>query len=264
MEEEYDGLCVIKGGQEIVDKRNGIIKHFKVGDKIVEMDDDIKNVIYIPEKKPISSFQAFVQENFLKLKPYRTGMWGLQANTRPPPNNALLGDAFGMRSCVVLVGYINDHSVHLTMKEKEDYQRVLIYHSNGKPILKRKDYGIDTKYWDNPGGVGADHTMSQRIVRQNKAAALLKEQYPDLINLMKPRETGKGKGMIDIRFIHQRSTPEKDLVRHDEEDEKDEDKIMYVDDDDEDVVSDLTEQFEEQTDEKQTAQKIQDLIEDTA
>eukprot|EP01048_Picozoa_sp_COSAG05_P031019 COSAG05_NODE_11099_length_531_cov_0.611111_1_plen_170_part_01 len=86
LEEEYSGLCVIEGGQEIVDKRNGIIKHFKVGDKIVEMDDDIKNVIYIPEKKPISSFQAFVQENFLKLKPFRTGMWGLQTKLRPPPD----------------------------------------------------------------------------------------------------------------------------------------------------------------------------------
>eukprot|EP01050_Picozoa_sp_SAG11_P018929 SAG11_NODE_2938_length_2822_cov_388.174807_1_plen_549_part_10 len=247
LEEEYSGLCVIEGGQEIVDKRNGIIKHFKVGDKIVEMDDDIKNVIYIPEKKPISSFQAFVQENFLKLKPFRTGMWGLQTKLRPPPDNAIRGDAFGMRSCCCLVGYINDHCIHLTMKEKEDFQRVLIYHTNGKPILKRQDYGIDTKCWANKGGVGADHTMSQRIERQNKAAALLKEQYPDLINLMKPRETGKQKGMIDVRFIHQRSTPEKDFVRYDEEDEEDEDKIMYV----VDVVSDLAPQFKKLTHETQ-------------
>eukprot|EP01050_Picozoa_sp_SAG11_P015589 SAG11_NODE_2038_length_3892_cov_181.204587_2_plen_663_part_00 len=239
LEEQYSGLTIVMGKLGIVHQRNAIVKYFKVGDKVVEMDDDIEDVYNIRTKVVLESFKQFVQENFLKIHPFRTGMWGLQGNLNNWGNTVEQGDNCGLYSLIVLVGYINDHTIHLTMSEKEDFERVLIYHTLGKPCLKRMDYGIKTKYWKNPGGITATHTISERIEKQNKAAELLKEKYPGLFHLKK-RESGEMKGVLDIIFTWRKSTPEKDLVRYD--------------DDVNDVVSDLAPQFEKLTQETQSAQ----------
>tara|TARA_R110000824_G_scaffold48395_6_gene136670 strand:- start:1109 stop:1858 length:750 start_codon:yes stop_codon:yes gene_type:complete len=188
---------VIKSLDTITGKRNHIIEYFDEGEHIVEMDDDIDDIQTTKKEvknESVMNLKDFFEKNFDML--FSGGMWGINSTD----NNFFASgeDKYGLQLvsiCATLTGYINDKSIRMTLKEKEDFERVLIYYHKKKPVLKRCGYGIKTKYWKSKGGIASDYNFDERVVIQKEAANSLVEQYPELVYI-----TERKNGIADIKF----------------------------------------------------------------
>ena len=188
---------VILSKDSITEKRNHIIEYFDEGEQIVEMDDDIDDIQTTKsgeDNKSVMNLKEFYEENFKML--FAGGMWGINSTH----NNffATGEDKYGLQLvsiCATLCGYINDKRIKMTLKEKEDFERVLLYYQMKKPILKRCGYGIKTNYWSGKGGIASDYDFEERINIQKESADYLLEKYPEYV-YQKERKNG----IVDIKF----------------------------------------------------------------
>ena len=189
------GFKLIKSRNSIKDKRNHIIKYFESGQKIIEMDDDIENIMHTVKKKkrtPINNLKRFFNECFSKLN--KKGLWGLNSTDSTLSPNGL--DKFGTYTIVsACCGYYNDKRIKLTVEEKEDFERVVQFYKLKLPVLKRGAYGIKTKYWINPGGIQSRYSKEERIKVQKKSAEKLMKKYPEFFN-----KSQRENGLVDLRF----------------------------------------------------------------
>lgn len=191
------GFNLIISGSTILETRNHIIQHFSDGTHIVEMDDDIEDIkttLKNTKEKSVGNLQCLFEESFELLIDKGGGLWGFNANT----NNYFASgkDQWGLRSIInSCLGYVNDRSIVLTVMEKEDFERCILFYLNGKSILKRGGYGIKTKYWTNPGGIQQHYNKEKRIQVQADSAHIISFKYPKLV-----REQRRKCGLIDIRF----------------------------------------------------------------
>lgn len=190
------GFFLVETVPSILGARNHIIQFFPDGLAIVELDDDIEDVkttIKGEPEKSVDDLNAVFEESFTMLG--GRGLWGLNARA-----NAYFGsgrDQFGLRSIVnSCLGYFNNRRFVLSVPEKEDFQRCILFYLQGDPILKRGGYGIKTKYWTNKGGLRDRYDMTRRREIQAESARILSSQYPGLV-----REQARRKdGLVDIWF----------------------------------------------------------------
>ena len=189
------GFNLIKSKDSITGIRNHMIKYFKSGTKVVEMDDDIEDIMNTKKgikRTPVSDLQGLFRESFDMLG--TSGMWGLNSTDSTMSPNGV--DKFGtytiINSCC---GYINDKRIKLTVKEKEDFDRVAQFYMLKLPILKRGAYGIKTNYWNNPGGIQDRYDRKKRIQIQKESANELMKKFPRLF-----RKNVRSSGLVDIRF----------------------------------------------------------------
>lgn len=175
--------------------RNDIIQYFDEGQRIVEIDDDVEDIVEFKGKhvEPVEDLTKVITESFEKIG--SNGLWGVCANA-----NAFFAsgnDQEGPRSIVnSFLGYVNDKRVVLTVPEKEDFQRVCIFYDHNLPILKRGMYGVDTRYWYNKGGIQDRYNFHTRKVRQRESAEELMRMYPGMFSMQLRRN-----GITDIRFL---------------------------------------------------------------
>jgi hypothetical protein len=183
---------VIRSYASILNTRNHIIRSHKDGQRIVEIDDDIEEIITFPSKRPVESLESLITSAFEKSS---GGLWGISATT-DPRNACKTKEGFGLRSIVnSFLGYTNQREVRLTMKEKEYFERTIIFWKKGLPIYKMPQFGVKTKYWKNKGGIQAHYDETKRRAVQMKAADELYSMYPDLVYKKK-----RPNGIVDIRF----------------------------------------------------------------
>ena len=134
----------------------------------------------------------FFNDSF-SLIPYG-GLWGVNANT----NNYFADgvDKFGLYSIInSCLGYVNNKQIKLTTKEKEDFERCILFYQMKLPILKRTGFGIKTKYWTNKGGLNDDYNFEKRIKVQRDSAKYLMKKYPGMCY-----EHVRSNGLVDLRF----------------------------------------------------------------
>jgi len=189
------GCHLIKSKKSIVGIRNHMIKYFKSGEQVVEMDDDIQNIVQFnpsSPKKPVEDLKQFMVDSFKTLG--NKGLWGVNATTNSM--GASGKDQSGLYFIVnSFCGYINDKRIRLTVEEKEDYDRAAQFYELDLPILKRGQYGINTNYWNNPGGIQDRYDKEKRKQVQKKSAETLIEKYPDMF-----RMNVRSNGIVDVRF----------------------------------------------------------------
>jgi hypothetical protein len=183
---------VIKSYASILRTRNHIISKFEEGAQVVEIDDDIEEVISLLDSKPIESIHGLITYAFEKSK---GGLWGISATTDPRMAEKRR-EGFGLRSIVnSFLGYTNNKDIKLSLKEKEDFERTILFWKKGLPIYKIPQYGIKTKYWTNKGGIQSHYNKEHRKAVQKKAADVLFLKYPELVYKRTRRN-----GIVDIRF----------------------------------------------------------------
>ena len=91
-------------------------------------------------------------------------------------------------------------AIILTLDVCEDFEKVIKYHLNNKPILKRGFIGIKTKYWDLKGGLQTDYDREKRLQLQNYCAEELLDRYSNLLFLRKRKS-----GLLDVRFRYKKT-----------------------------------------------------------
>ena len=142
------GFNLVKTKDNIKDARNHIIQYFKTGEKIVEMDDDIKDIVIMKpgkKNKRVRDLKKFLRENFSLLKDNK-GLWGINANDNNREGLSRGKDKYGSYSIInSFCGYINNKKIKLTVPEKEDFDRSAQFVEMGIPVLKR------TGFWSSDG-----------------------------------------------------------------------------------------------------------------
>ena len=185
---------VVHGKDTITDTRNCIVDYFQQAQKVLEMDDDIEDIIYMEKEqpnRPVEDFHKFISESFALLK--GSGIFGINAMTS---NFYATSDKYGLYSLIgSCVGYFNEKSVRLELPEKEDFERVVKFYKLGVPVLKRTNYGTKTKYWVNAGGIQSRYPPKERIVRNGDCGRRIMEMYPGVFYPHKRKN-----GIIDVRF----------------------------------------------------------------
>ncbi len=195
---------VILSKNNILDTRNHIIEYFDEGERVVEMDDDILSIkTTIKNTKPVEvdNLKFIFEESFEKCQ---GGLWGFNSVVTGnnfkckvnPIDNIKIQRITIVNSCL---GYFNRKDIKLSVKEKEDYERVILFYIKGIPILKREMYGIHTRYWTYAGGIQARYNTEERIKVQSEAAEYLFNLYPEHVYKC-IRKTKWKEGMVDLRF----------------------------------------------------------------
>jgi len=188
---KYPNLNIIDSKGGIKNSRNYINDYFNEGDKIVEIDDDIEDLINLREDKPLENLDDFIEESFSMVG---NGIWGVSALTNK--FFATIQDKFGLRSIVgTFHGYSLKKNITLTLDVCEDYEKVIKYYISGNCILKRGWVGIKTKYWTLKGGLQTEYDREKRLQLQNYCAEELFNKYPNLVFLRKRKSN-----LLDVRF----------------------------------------------------------------
>ena len=189
------GFNLVLSKNNILDARNHIIQSFPDGTRIVEMDDDVEDILTTKKgevSKSVENLQKLFEESFELAG--KNGLWGLNANTNTYFATGV--DKRGLYSIInSCLGYINDKSIQLTVSEKEDFERCILFYKKAYPILKRTGYGIKTKYWKNKGGIQDRYGFEKRKQVQKESADKIMEKYPGVCY----RRLRKN-GIVDIRF----------------------------------------------------------------
>ena len=184
-----------KFNDSILQTRNNIIEYFEEGEKIIELDDDVKNIEKLEKNKKnesIENLNDLFNNCFAQLN--GSGLFGFCSK-----NNSFFASCctkYGLYSIVnSCLGYINDKRIFLTVREKEDFERSLQFYTLGLPIIKFAQYGIDTIYWKNRGGIQSHYNFEQRKIIQRSSALELILKYPNLCYI-----TTRKNGITDIKF----------------------------------------------------------------
>jgi|9_EtaG_2_1085328.scaffolds.fasta_scaffold05276_3 hypothetical protein len=203
--EEYDNyfnknkLCnVILSKDNILDTRNHIIEYFNEGEQIVEMDDDIEDIVHTIKEVKSTSVEDLKTLFLESFQLCQGGLWGFNAQLTSNNFFASGEDRVGhwqtsiVNSCL---GYYNNKNISLSVPEKEDFERVILFYKNNIPILKRGQFGIKTKYWTNKGGIQDRYDFNKRKEVQLYSANMILEKYPGHAYTYTRKN-----GIVDIRF----------------------------------------------------------------
>jgi hypothetical protein len=185
------GQLVI-GVKGLLNQRNFISNYFTEGQYIVSIDDDIKNITFIPDEQiPLvdlfdKAFDICIKENAF--------IWGLYPMSNPfyQIRNEYYSTHLTFL-CAVLYGYINRPNLKsLECKvtaqyqgNKEDVERTMRYWLNDKKIIRFNRIGFITKYFNN-GGLGLLQDRMPHIIEETIA---LNNAYPELTKI-KIRKNG--------------------------------------------------------------------------
>ena len=190
----------------ILKTRNNIIDYFKEGQNIIEMDDDVEDIevtVKGKKNKSVTDLKELFDESFQMIA--YGGLFGFNANT----NNFFASgiDKYGLYSIInSCLGYKNDKRIKLTVAEKEDFERCILFYELNLPILKRTGYGIKTNYWKNKGGIQGHYDFKKRIEVQKESAEQLLKKYP-----WAARKQVRKNGIVDLRFYKDPLKKYKDL-----------------------------------------------------
>ena len=164
---------IVIGRLGLMEQRNFITEFYNEDEIIIQMDDDVKTI-----KSP-TPFLDIVQMGVEALE-YRTaGLFGVLPidDGRRFKNNMtkhlthILGSFFICR---------NHKDLRITMTEKEDMERSILYFKRYGQVLRYQNAGVCTNYGKGTGGLqtpGRSDRISLEIVR-------FQTEYPEYINLV--------------------------------------------------------------------------------
>jgi hypothetical protein len=91
-------------------------------------------------------------------------------------------------------GYINSH-IYLTLSEKDDYERSILYYLRDKKVVRFNYISMKTKYYKMKGGL---QSSSSRKQDQESAVETLVTRYPKFF----ARKKSFKSGFPELRTLH--------------------------------------------------------------
>jgi hypothetical protein len=208
-------VSIIDGPVGLKNMRNFITGFFNEGEALLCMDDDIDDLYSLYENTSVidinkaahwklallsaSDFYNFTRDAYYRMVDSKKNLFGIY----PVKNGFFMKDlpaiTHNPRFCVgTFWGIINKHSSELilTMDEKEDMERSIIYSLQDGGVIRYNHITLSTKYYKTSGGMQSNTTYAQRIANSFESSNKLVEKYPTICELY----NGKKNGMCEVRF----------------------------------------------------------------
>ena len=202
----YGKLIVAIPGMAAV--RNFITGHYPIGQRIVNIDDDIKGFLEFSEtarrhEMPLRNLDGFIRRAFAESQKTGFRLWGIY----PVPNGFFMRAGEPSIDLKYIIGAfwgITNPGIDVlkvTIDDKEDYLRSLIMYVADGGVLRFRDVAPKTAYYKEAGGMQEERTKN----RVTKSAEALHRAFPDLTKL----NATKKSGFLELRLRDARAESEK-------------------------------------------------------
>ena len=188
--------------------RNYITQYFPIGQRILNIDDDIKGFIEYSEssprhERPLKSLINTITQGFAEIK--RTGLRlfgfypvsnGYFMNSDPPSTDLryIIGSVWGIINPGI-------NQLKVTIDDKEDYLRSLIMYLLDGGVIRFNNISPKSAYYKEPGGMQEERTV-KRIEKSAKAIVIA---FPGLVKI----NLTKKSGMAEVRLRDSRPESER-------------------------------------------------------
>lgn len=184
----YGQLIIAVPGMGAV--RNFMTDYYEEEQHILFIDDDITDFLTLTDA-PFNLCQ-FVDAAFAECAEQELRLWGIY----PVANRYFMreGSTDGLTYIVgCFYGVINNRSIHVSLDDKEDFERSILYYVADGGMLRYRWVAPRTRYYKNPGGMAVART-TQRIL---ESAQKLSDTYPELCRL----NLAKKSGHAEVRLL---------------------------------------------------------------
>ena len=202
-QEEYElykplGYKTIIAAPGLLNARNFILNYFPKNQRIVQMDDDIKEFIELDHtqkrsERKLKDLKDIIQQGFNMCMVTRSRLWGIY----PSPNGYFMNGSV-THSLKFIVGcffgiinpkeeLILDPGLNNVMDGKEDYYRTLKMYELDGSVVRLNFVAPKTAYYTEPGGLQTD---LDRKKKHTEAVGLLIQLYPEWAFLNPKRKSG--------------------------------------------------------------------------
>jgi hypothetical protein len=177
---------------------------------IVSLDDDILSLDKLSgsgnELIKVKNIDSLFKQCFTIAYKNGSRLWGvypvynaffMKSKTHPK------GVTHDLRFIVgTIFGKINDHSIMLTIDEKDDFEQTLMYYKKDNSITRFNYITIKTKYYSTKGGLNTsvnDRTkrLAERKEEHKKSAEYLHKKYPNLTKVYDKKKSG----FVEVKLI---------------------------------------------------------------
>jgi len=161
----------------LVNARTKIMKHFKKGDYLLFMDDDIDDIIM---KKNNTDIYNEICNDFNIMKKNKIYLGGIC-----PCRNVYLTDTnYNLNFCVGSFYYLINDKYYLDIPDEyEDYERSLLYYIKYGNVYRNNNILVNTKYESNNGGMFS----LDRYNNKSRRSIELLYKYPNYVILNKKK-----------------------------------------------------------------------------
>lgn len=197
-------INIVIGFKGLKNQRNYISQYFSNNQKILQLDDDIKDILKLkydvsdPKNRKKYSLHSvkylhkFIVNAFNTCINNNIYLWGIY-----PVNNAYFmkpDKSFDLKFIVgPMFGIINrkNQNLKLTVDEKENVERTLQYYNLDKKVLRFNNVTIKTTYFKTPGGMQSNkRNDKQRMKNALKSAEYLHKKYPHMTKIYLGKKSG--------------------------------------------------------------------------
>lgn len=209
---KYPCIRIVVGPLGLHYMRNFIHAFFLENEELICLDDDISGLVtmienpQVPDKKKsgrypmveitAEQFKACLTDAFRIMREQGINLWGIY----PVKNGYFMKDlperTYDLRFIVgCFWGCINRPDLQVTIEEKEDVERTILYYIRDKKVLRFNRIAPVTKYYKQAGGMQARGVDRKETSKQS--CQYLIDKYPDYCKLY----TGKKSGIWEIKLM---------------------------------------------------------------
>jgi len=220
---------IVVGELGIAAQRQFIVKHFKVGQQVVSLDDDLTGLehrITHKTKEDVDDLDHFFRSAFDKLHKEELYIWGIYPcdNAGFMYPEARTGLQFIIGTCY---GYITRHDKDLKLSlqctEKEDVELTIKYFKKDGGVLRFNNMCVKHKK-HQPGGLG-ELKKGGRIGANKRAAEYLTKAYPAFIAAKFKRPTN-GNWEVRLKRLKKGDVPVSESDSEGEESEQEDEGTL--------------------------------------
>ena len=176
--------------------RNAMVRQYPVGTRLVQMDDDLRDVRFRIDSKtlaPVTDVDGLIRAAFAMTDREAVNMWGIY----PVENPYFMKERTFLGLCYIIASFYGftvtgDDQELVVTDDKEDYERSVRYFIRDGAVARMENVTVKSNYYTEPGGLQTYRTP-ETIAH---GARTLVSMYPDLCTYT----VNKSRGTAEVRL----------------------------------------------------------------
>tara|TARA_R110000796_G_scaffold156778_2_gene273555 strand:- start:4282 stop:5058 length:777 start_codon:yes stop_codon:yes gene_type:complete len=204
----YDGLgtIVVTNIKGIGKTRTFIRNYFSVGEKIIQLDDDLKS---IKSKRDNFNLINFFYEAFETMGKEDVKFCGCSPYSNEFFMNTIYTTNLKYTGGHLIFEIIRENPINVVIDHFEDYLANILYFIKDKKLLRFNDVYVETKYYNQEGGIVESYgSLKKRKEAAEQLSTKIEEYFPTLATAYKKKKFD----VVNIRLKY-RSKWTEDLIQ---------------------------------------------------